>query len=86
MRAFRAAYYLDPASLEATSDLVEAVRIQRAGEAENSLSGRACSPRRPQPATNRALRPRATSMPRSPRTSTASNANVSSTRASERLV
>ena len=34
VRAFRAAYYLDPASLEATSDLVEAVRIQRAAEAE----------------------------------------------------
>ncbi len=30
VRAFRAAYFLDPASIETTSDLVEAVRVLRA--------------------------------------------------------
>ena len=30
MRAFRAAYFLDPASEEAASDLIEATRVLRA--------------------------------------------------------
>ncbi len=36
VRAFKAAYFLDPASLQATSDLVEAVRVSRADEAEKA--------------------------------------------------
>jgi tetratricopeptide (TPR) repeat protein len=36
VRAFKAAYFLDPASLQAVSDLVEAVRVARAEEAEKA--------------------------------------------------